>query len=154
MKRLIRNKYVRRGSAVVETAVVAPLMVAAMLGTIEVGHAFMVKQTVTLAAREGARAGSLPGGTLADIEAAVDASMAAIDLEPAVLVDPNNPELGYEACGYWTESNIELLGPSDPELWVEVSVPLECVSITGYFGSSTVNIASKTTMRREGVDPD
>ena len=48
--RLFRRKHARRGSAVVETAVVAPLVVAAMMGTMDVGYAFMVKQYVTLAA--------------------------------------------------------------------------------------------------------
>ena len=54
-----RKRMLRRASAVVETAVVAPLLVLAMFGMVELGSAYNVKQTVTLASREGARAAAL-----------------------------------------------------------------------------------------------
>lgn len=126
----------RKGAAVVETAVVAPLLILGMLGMMEVGWAFMLRQTVTLAAREGARAGSLPGATLADVEAAVDASMGAANLE-----------------GYTTESNIAQLGAADLDVSVTVSIPLDRATFTGsMIGGGSFNISSTTTMRREGVD--
>ncbi len=153
--RLFRRKHARRGSAVVETAVVAPLVVAAMMGTMDVGYAFMVKQTVTLAAREGARTATMPGGTMDDVHAAVDASMEAANLERAeVISDPNDPDYGQLACGYTTTSNIDVLGPADPEVWVDVEIPLRCVSITGIFSASDVMIDGRTLMRREGVDSE
>lgn len=123
----------------VEAAVVAPLMILAMFGMIEVGYAFMVKQTVTLAAREGARAAALPGGDTTSVTSAVDASMGAANL-----------------TGYTTESNISTVGPEDYEVWVEVSMPFDRVGFTGQLmGGGSFNITAKTTMRREGVDaPD
>lgn len=134
-----RKRFVRRGAAVVEAAVVAPLMILAMFGMIEVGYAFMIKQTVTLAAREGARAAALPGGNMSDVTAAVDASMAAANL-----------------TGYTTTSNISSVGPTDYEVWVEVSMPFDRAGFTGQLmGGGSFNITAKTTMRREGVDaPD
>ncbi len=136
MRRLQKNKHLRRGTTIVETAVMAPLLIAAMLGMIEVGYAFMVKQTVTLAAREGARAGALPGGDMSSVQSAADASMAAANLN-----------------GYTVTSNITSLGPTDVEVWVEVSIPLDRASFTGsLLGGGSFNITSRTTMRREGVD--
>lgn len=133
-----RKRFARRGAAVVETAVVAPLMLLAMFGMIEVGYAFMVKQTVTLASREGCRAGALPGGNMADVQAAVDASMGAADL-----------------TGYATTSNISSVGPTDTEVWVEVSMPLDRVGFTGQMmGGGSFDITSRTTMRREGVEAE
>lgn len=117
---------------------VAPLMVLAMLGMVEVGYSFMVKQTVTLASREGARAAALPGGTMADVTAAVDNSMGAANL-----------------TGYTTTSNIDSVGPTDLEVWVEVNIPFDRVGFTGnMLGGGSFDITSKTSMRREGVDAD
>ena len=136
MKRNLLRKYGRRGTTVVEMAVVAPLLVTAMLGMVEIGYAFMVKQTVTLAAREGARAAALPGGDWADALGAADAAMAAANL-----------------TGYTTTSNIEQCGPTDVEVWVQVSIPLNRASFTGsLLGGGRFDISSKATMRREGVE--
>jgi Flp pilus assembly protein TadG len=136
MKRLLRKPNLRRGTTVVETAVMAPLIVTAMFGMLEVGYAFMVKQTVTLAAREGARAGALPGGDMADVQAAADSAMGAASL-----------------CGYTVTSNIESLGPTDLEVWVQVSIPLNRATFTGgLLGGGSFNISAKNAMRREGVD--
>ena len=151
----LKPKNVRRATTVVEMAVMAPLFVTAMLGVIEVGYAFMVKQTVTQAAREGARAAALPGGTLDDVNAAVDAAMGAAHLEkltPPPGYDPNNPDTWCDECGYTTTSNVSTLQSADTEVWVDVSIPLRCVSLTGAVSSPTATISSKTVMRREGVD--
>ncbi len=131
-----RNLRMRRGVAAVETAVVAPLLVVAMLGMMEVGYAFMVRQTVTMASREGARTAALPGGSMSDVNTSVDEAMAAAGLE-----------------GYTTTSNVDSLGSSDTEVWVTVSIPLNRVSFTGsLLGGGSFDINSTTTMRREGVD--
>ena len=138
MKRNLLRKYGRCGTTVVEMAVVAPLLATAMLGMVEVGYAFMIKQTVTLAAREGARAAALPGGDMEDAEGAADAAMAAANL-----------------TGYTTTSNIEQCGPADVEVWVQVSIPLNRASFTGsLLGGGSFNITAKTTMRREGIETE
>lgn len=136
MRLIERARHRRRGVAVVETAVIAPVLILGMLGMMEVGWAFMVRQTVTLASREGARAAALPGGVMTDVEAAVDAAMGAAGL-----------------TGYTTTSDVSTLGPTDTEVTVSVSIPLSRVSFTGgLLGGGSFNIGSSTTMRREGVD--
>lgn len=57
----------RRGAAVVEFAVVAPLLLLLVLGTIEYGRFVMIQQMLTNAAREGARRATLEGASAADV---------------------------------------------------------------------------------------
>ena len=136
MKTINRLKHARRGTAVVEAAVMAPLVVTAMFGMIEVGYSFMIRQTVTLASREGCRAAAMPGGTMADVNAAVDETME-----------------GPGLTGYTVTSNLSELSGTDTDVWVKVSIPFNRASFTGsLLGGGSFAIASETHMRREGVD--
>ncbi len=64
--RLTRHRR-ERGAAAVEFALVLPLLLALVLGTIDWGYYFFVEQVVVNAAREGARVGTLQSNaTLAD----------------------------------------------------------------------------------------
>jgi len=135
MKQIIRRKHARRASAVVEAAVMAPLVVTAMFGMIEVGYSFMIRQTVTLAAREGCRAAALPGGTMVQVNAAVDEAME-----------------GPGLTGYTVTSNLPDIDATETDVWVKVSIPFDRASFTGnLLGGGSFEIASETHMRREGV---
>lgn len=113
----------------------APLVVLAMLGMMEVGYSFMIRQTVTLASREGARAASLPGAVMADVNSAIDATMA-----------------GPSLSGYTVTSDLASLGPADAQVTVTVTLPFDRASFTGsLLGGGILNITSTTTMRREGI---
>ena len=57
----------RRGTTVVETAVVLPIFLMFVLGIIELGHAQLVKNVLRSACREAARIGSTEGHTTAEI---------------------------------------------------------------------------------------
>ncbi|MCG8409186.1 MAG: pilus assembly protein [Phycisphaerales bacterium] len=136
MKRVRRNRHTRRGATTVEVAVMAPVMLLMMLGFMEVANAFMLKHTVTLAADQGGRAASLPGATLADVNAAVDEAMGAAGLE-----------------GYATRSNLDLTDPENPELWVEVSISLDRGLFTGnLLGGGNIEISTRRTSRREDAN--
>ena len=137
MKRnMRRNRFLRKGSAVVETAVVAPLLLLAMFGMVELGQAYNVKQTVNLAAREGARAAALPGATEPDAIAAATSVMSMASL-----------------TGYSVTTNMATLQPTDTQVTVNVSMPFNQATYTGnMMGGSTITISSQATMRREGVD--
>ena len=50
-----KERYGARGSATVELAVITPILLTMLFGIIEYGYVFMVRQTLTNAAREGAR---------------------------------------------------------------------------------------------------
>ena len=57
----MRRRRKERGAALVEMAVVFPLMVLVIVGTIEIGMAFKDYLTVSAASREGARIAALAG---------------------------------------------------------------------------------------------
>jgi Flp pilus assembly protein TadG len=67
----------QRGAAAVEFALVLPVLLLVVLGTIDWGWYFYVSQVVTNAAREGARAGSLTPTTGSDGTAINDAKTTA-----------------------------------------------------------------------------
>ena len=62
----------RRGAAVVEFAVIAPLFFMMVFGIIEFGRALMVQQILTNASREGARRAIVEGTTASEVEELVD----------------------------------------------------------------------------------
>lgn len=77
LKRLPRQ---RRGAAVVEFAMVAPLMVMLTMGMMEIGRMVMVKQIMINATREGAREAVLPGATTIGVQARVAEELAAASI--------------------------------------------------------------------------
>jgi len=58
-----------RGNAVLEAALVLPVLTSLTFGTIEYGHFFFVKHTLEGAAREGARAGIVATAVNGDVTA-------------------------------------------------------------------------------------
>lgn len=129
----------RRGAAVVEFAVVAPVFFAFVLGMVEIGRAVMVQQILTNASREGARLGVLDDQSNGDVESLVDNYLNAASISAGsvqVTVDPPLPT----APGY--------NGPVS----VTVSVPFDQVN----WGPSPIflqgaTLSSTTVMRREGI---
>ena len=127
------RKHFRRGAAVVEMAVVTPVLVLLILGTIETGWMLMVRHTVATAAREGARAASLPDATLVEVEGKVTAAMS-----------------GSSLTGYTVTSNLNGLWPSDEAVWVELNIPFDRYALTGnLLGGGTFDITTRVTMHRE-----
>ncbi len=128
----------RRGAAVVEFAIVAPVFFGFVLGMIEVGRAVMVQQIITNASREGARKAVLDDQTTQGIHDFVVTYLqnASINGSPTVNVNPSLPT----ATGY--------NGP----VTVTVSIPFSQVSWgpTPIFLNGATLTAS-TVMRREGV---
>ncbi len=70
----------RRGNAVLDAALVFPILLSLTFGSIEFGHYFFMKHTLQGAAREGARTAITPSATNSDVTAAVQASMTAAGL--------------------------------------------------------------------------
>lgn len=65
----------RRGSAIMDAALVFPVLLSLTFGSVEFGHFFFVKHSFQGAAREGARAGISPSATNTDVTNAVAAAM-------------------------------------------------------------------------------
>jgi Flp pilus assembly protein TadG len=66
-----------RGSAMVETAIVLPIILVLMVGIFEVGRAYETWQVLTNAAREGARMAVTPSGSVPTTTALIREYMAA-----------------------------------------------------------------------------
>jgi Flp pilus assembly protein TadG len=64
-----------RGGALLEAAVVLPVLLYLALGTIEFGYYFYAKHACEGAAREGARAAIVSGSAYSDVTSAVTTSM-------------------------------------------------------------------------------
>jgi Flp pilus assembly protein TadG len=112
-----RKRSARRGAAVVEFALIAPLFFTMILGIIEFGRMMMVQQILVNAAREGARSAVLPGETDAQVTTVVSNYMSGVQIS------------GYsESCSPTLSSN----PASGTALKVTVSVPASTVSWLSY----------------------
>jgi Flp pilus assembly protein TadG len=83
--RSVRSGGKPRGAAVVEFALVVPALLLVLLGTIDWGYYFFVREATVNAAREGARAGTLvqPGGDpLPDARTAATSYVVQSSLDP------------------------------------------------------------------------
>ena len=81
----------RRGNAVMEAALVLPILLSLSFGTVEYGYFFYVKHSLQGAAREGARAAIVPTATNADVTTAVNAAMSAAGLSGIGYVTTPSP---------------------------------------------------------------
>lgn len=127
----------RRGAAVVEFAIVAPVLLLLVFGMIEYGRLVMVQQVITNATREGARSAVLDGATTTGVTTIVNDFLTASRVSGAIVtVTPSPPSSA--AFG-------------DP-VTVSVQVPFSQVSWlpTPMFLSSTT-LSATTVMRRETV---
>lgn len=84
----------RSGAAVVEAAICLPLIIILMLGTLEVCAGFYLKESLTVAAYEGARTGVKRRADAADVEDRVKAILEArkVNLENggSIKIEPSN----------------------------------------------------------------
>lgn len=121
-----------RAAAVVEFAVVLPLLLTILFGIIEYGWVFMVRQTLQTAAREGCRIAVLQTAT----EDAIEARIAQV-MQPTGLT--YSVSMTHATSG-------------NPVETVEVSVPYNDVSLMGgFFGPHNYDIAGTCSMRKEGM---
>jgi Flp pilus assembly protein TadG len=124
-----------RAAAVVEFAVVTPLLLTILFGIIEYGYIFMVRQTLTNAAREGCRTAILQTTEepYTEVTGRVDGIMATTGLTSYTV-----------EMTHWTAG--------DPTETVTVSIPYADVSLLGsFFGERTGYLVGTCSMRKEGV---
>ena len=125
------DRRARRGAALVEFAVVMPLLLLLVFGIIEFGHAAFVRHQLINAAALGARQASLVNATEKSVYAAVDEALRAGGL--------GNAGVQRE----WISAPL-------PDLWetVRLSVPYSKVSLLGIYDDFVLRSAA-TTRRNE-----
>jgi Flp pilus assembly protein TadG len=133
--RMCRKK--RRGAAVVEFAVVAPVFITLVFGMIEYGRMVMVQQMLTNASREGARVGVLDGATTAEVTSAVTTYLTNATVSGStVTVTPNPPS----SAGYGAPVTVTVSIPFSQVSWLPTPMFLSGKTLT-----------ATSVMRRETV---
>ena len=125
-----------RGGAIVEFAVVLPLLLTVLFGIIEYGWVFSVRQTLQHAAREGCR--------LAVLQTSV---------EPYANVSSRVSEVMQAASisGYTLNMEHAVDGVTNTET-ITVSVPYSTISLVGgFFGTANYTLSGQCSMRKEGI---
>jgi Flp pilus assembly protein TadG len=138
-----------RGATILETALVLPILFAVIFGILEFGRAYNIFQTVTNAAREGARysvapiaagftnAGSLP--TQSQIKANVQYFLQG----DGITVPDGNIDVVQNCSG--TTACPAVHGVALQYSQVTVTAPYSFI----YFPFGTLNISSRAVMRNE-----
>ena len=125
----------RRGVAVVEFAIVAPVFFLMVIGFIEFGRALMVQQVLINASRVGARQASTTGATSAQVQSAVQAYTAGVSVNGVVVTITPDPASATAGTA----------------ITVETKVPFSSVSwmkSAWFLGGKTLKATSQ--MRKEG----
>jgi Flp pilus assembly protein TadG len=133
-----RSQKRRRGAAVVEFAIIAPIFFLLVFGMIEFGRMVMVQQILTNASREGARKAVLDGVSNGDVENTVEDYLTNASISGATITvasqSPTPPDIA--------ESRI-----------VTVSIPFSQVSwLPSPIFLSGKTLSASTSMRRETVN--
>lgn len=130
----------RRGAAVVEFALVVPLLFMLLLGIIEFGRTMMVYQVINNAARQGARQAVLGSSTVASVNSSLNDLLTSTSITGAT-VTINGPNGAV--------TDLSKLNAGD-SVTVTVSVPYSRVSWlpkSSYLDN--VTLTCSTVMRRE-----
>jgi Flp pilus assembly protein TadG len=129
-----------RGAAAVEFAIVVPVLIILIFGSIEFGLAIQARTQVGNAAREGVRVASL-GGSVADVQASALNAVSNVNGTKTVTVTCTTP--GGASC--------TIGGTSNGGNIATVVVNLNYSGITGMFTVLTnTTISASSYMRIEG----
>jgi hypothetical protein len=145
--RFVRRLRDERGAELIEMAMVTPILLMILAGIFDFGFLFRSWEVTTNAAREGARAGILPGysceAASADIQSRVDQYMAA-----AGISDPYTVTTGLVTVPN-ADADLEFTGCA---VRVSMFAQLPSLSVIGqFFGGAftSVPVAAQTIMRTE-----
>jgi len=142
---LYRRAACDKGAELIEFALVFPLLLLVLFGIMDFGLLFQRYETVTNAAREGARIAVLPGYAQADVQARVTQYLATAGLT-------STPTLTYTA-----PQALNVGGACVTITGVTVGYPHEYLfigKIVGLFGGSgftTTTLTATARMRYEGA---
>lgn len=132
-----RKRNDRRGAALVEFAMMVPIFLLFVVGSIELGRALVVQEALTNASREGARVAILDDATTSDVTSAVDSYLSAVSISgAATAVSPSDP--GTTAAG--------------TQVTVAVSVPYASVSwVPSPWFLNGATLTASTVMQRQST---
>ena len=140
-----RRRRPRRGSVLLEAALVLPVLLMIVFGAIEFGWAFYIKHSLQGAAYAGARAAIVPDATNSDVKAAISNAMSRGGLNGA------SYSVSIKNASTDSAATVSSMGEGDPVL-VEVDAPWSqfSVFVTSLGGHFSGNLSGRAVMRREG----
>jgi Flp pilus assembly protein TadG len=130
--------------AVVEMAIVTPVLLTLVFGIIEFGWIFMSYQTITNAAREGARTSTLQGTTDSDVQTRVHNYVQPAGL-PQYAMSSVTDVSTVSGSGLWVRHE-----QGDCVETVVYSVPYADVSLIGLLSPGAFDLTATCSMRKEG----
>ena len=148
----------RRGSTLVETAVVLPVFFTFLFGFIEFGHCYMTIHTLSSAARRAARMGVGEDVTTeqvndlahAILDSAIDADVTGVNItvkDASVFDDPN---VDPSSVNYDNLPDVEVADVESRTLFlVRIEVPYHEIGIMGPRWIDTLNLYGQAIMRKE-----
>lgn len=140
-----------RGVAIVEFALVVPVLTTILIGTFWLGRAVSVHQALERAAREGARVGITPGCALCGSSSASDASIdAAVNgALTAASLDTSNPGLEIVIARNQQLDSNDPANYQSSGVQVTVSYPVQLNIPFTAQRATTINLSSSVSMRQE-----
>ena len=138
----------RRGAAIVEFAVVAPLLFALVIGIVEVGRLVMVSQLATNGSREAARYAVQADATPAAVRAYTESYMAAAGIPADAL---NGITLEQQSGGGWVDvTSLSGVAMGTP-VRATLSINFDRVSWlpSRFFVGDNTAVTGVTVMRKE-----
>lgn len=152
------NQKNRRGTALVETAVVLPIFFTFIFAFIEFGHCFMTIHTMNSAARRAARAGVGEFQSTSEVvslaheilDSAIDADHANVKIlvKDASVFD--DPTVDASSINYDNLPDVELSTLESESLFiVRIQVPYSEIGIMGPRWVTTLNLYGQSVMRKE-----
>ncbi|NOX59541.1 MAG: pilus assembly protein [Planctomycetes bacterium] len=130
----------RRAAALVEFAVVTPVLLAILFGIMEFGQLFRVRQTAQHAAREGARIAVLQSSAKP-----YSASGSAVYQRIEEIMTAGGVTFSGGMLSITEDT------PGNPTISVTITVPYDDISVTGFIGRITDDVSGTCSMRKEGV---
>jgi len=127
----------RPGAAVVEAALCIPIIIILMFGTLEVSAGFYLKESLTIAAYEGARIGARRRGTREQVIARVED-----------ILEARNVNLGDSGTITVTPNDLTTLGAVQP-LTITIQAPSAGNSVLFFDTLANRTITAEVTIARE-----
>lgn len=154
----------RRGTAVLEMAIVGSLLFLITFGTIEFAYCFFVKNTMDAAAREGCRAGIVAGATMSSVNYQATLALSNSQLVTGTSSSTSNPLTydnftitAYDVNPTTGAKTVATSGLTNVNVGdgLEVDVTATWGVVGGAFRpmgliSATKTLLCSTTMRKEG----
>lgn len=131
----------RRGAALVEFAIVLPLLLTVLFGIIEFGQLFKVRLSAQQAAREACRI------------AVLQSTAKPYNSTSGPVMQKIQQIMTAAGVSTYSASMVQIVEDTtaDPTVAITITVPYEDVKLTGFLSVITNDITGSCSMRKEGV---